>query len=385
MALVELTDMQGRYFPRILKRFLEDFPLRKQVFLICEGYAPYKTNTHILVKSLRSVANAPGKGEDKYIFIDRSTEVGRFDKERVCAIGDFSRATSTPLNNIVYVSQCARSPEYLTHDFHTAGFERAPSWLFFHDYIWRFHHLYKHVEGEDFRFSFLRTLPPRLLCLNAKPRPHRLALLVKILTRMSLRDFHLSFADREALEDTNAAYKLLTPSYPRTAQFAHVCAQYAGALPTCFAENYGEHINDNSFPLPETISTFCQIVTETNHTPEHVRITEKSLKPIIASRPFLLCGPQGALSILKDYGFETFAPYINELYDQAFDPEERLELLAAEIERLLDLAKDPTAFIAFLDSVRDICAFNQRHFCRSLIPLLTVRVTDTLRHIFKQA
>ena len=45
-------------------------------------------------------------------------------------------------------------------------------------------------------------------------------------------------------------------------------------------------------------------------------VTEKAIKPMQNGLPFVILGSPGALATLRALGFKTFAPAINESYDQ---------------------------------------------------------------------
>ena len=67
------------------------------------------------------------------------------------------------------------------------------------------------------------------------------------------------------------------------------------------------------------------VVSETVFNYSFNHITEKTLQPIIAKRPFIIIGPKNTLKFLKDQGFKTFSNIIDESYDQIDDPNERLQ------------------------------------------------------------
>lgn len=72
------------------------------------------------------------------------------------------------------------------------------------------------------------------------------------------------------------------------------------------------------------------------------QISEKTYRPIIAGAPFLLWGSQGGLlEHLKKMGFQTFAPHINEEYDNPkYSYMERYVRLINEVDRLCSLNTD---------------------------------------------
>lgn len=62
--------------------------------------------------------------------------------------------------------------------------------------------------------------------------------------------------------------------------------------------------------------------------------SEKTFRPIINLQPFIFVGNVDSLKTLKDLGFKTFHPFINESYDSEFDPVKRMQLITKEILRL---------------------------------------------------
>lgn len=100
------------------------------------------------------------------------------------------------------------------------------------------------------------------------------------------------------------------------------------------------------------------IVTESVFNYPYPYISEKTLRPIACKRMFIIVGAANTLSLLKDYGFQSWDGIIDESYDQIADPEKR--------------------FIAVTDSIK--------HFCS--LPLPTVKKflhdnQDRLNHNFK--
>ena len=50
--------------------------------------------------------------------------------------------------------------------------------------------------------------------------------------------------------------------------------------------------------------------------------------------PFILYAMPGSLKVLREQGYKTFSPYINETYDLIENDEDRSVAIANEIERL---------------------------------------------------
>tara|TARA_R100000005_G_C4982231_1_gene191681 strand:+ start:111 stop:1475 length:1365 start_codon:yes stop_codon:yes gene_type:complete len=74
--------------------------------------------------------------------------------------------------------------------------------------------------------------------------------------------------------------------------------------------------------------TFLSVVTETLFTDE-VFLSEKICKPILSLHPFIIVGAPKMIKKLNDLGFQTFdgTEYIDESYDNIYDPAERLQAI----------------------------------------------------------
>lgn len=81
-------------------------------------------------------------------------------------------------------------------------------------------------------------------------------------------------------------------------------------------------------------SGLWHIVTETVFYYDKLHLTEKIFKPIVAQRPFMLAAAPGNLAYLKSYGFETFDQWIDESYDTIQDPDQRLQAIVDQTQRL---------------------------------------------------
>jgi hypothetical protein len=62
--------------------------------------------------------------------------------------------------------------------------------------------------------------------------------------------------------------------------------------------------------------------------------TDKTIKCLYTGKPFILMGTVGQLEKLRTMGFRTFAPWINESYDQEPNMHNRFDMICREISRL---------------------------------------------------
>lgn len=80
---------------------------------------------------------------------------------------------------------------------------------------------------------------------------------------------------------------------------------------------------------------FVDVVSETDHnSPDW--FTEKTFKPMMLGRPFVLWSGRGALHSLHRLGFKTFEGFIDERYDFIYNNRERFSAVLAEVDRLAE-------------------------------------------------
>lgn len=100
-----------------------------------------------------------------------------------------------------------------------------------------------------------------------------------------------------------------------------------------------EFIPNHSFVLSaieHTQESFCYVVTETCYWERKYHLTEKVFKPIVSQMPFILVGPAHNLKYLREYGFKTFSPWIDESYDDIEDPIDRMHAISRALEQICD-------------------------------------------------
>lgn len=104
--------------------------------------------------------------------------------------------------------------------------------------------------------------------------------------------------------------------------------------------------NNKAMVLDRTL--FCDfykyfaidIVSETVYNYPYPCITEKTMRPIVHKRMFIILGPPGIVARIQDKGFKTFAPFINEEYDTIQDPHKRMESIVKELTRISKFSID---------------------------------------------
>lgn len=206
------------------------------------------------------------------------------------------------------------------------------------------------------------------LCFNHMPRPHRMVVVCHLLESRAFTKSLVSFSqlhyfshqDRVALAPSvdnqiseealaavqrNLSKNRLATTLLKTPEATllelsrrlplQVDLAFKDHVGTAKALSYGV---ENQSPY---LDSYVSIVNETFFSDGSVLfVTEKTMKAIYGLHPFLVVGDPFILRRLRELGFETFAPYIDEAYDDIADPIERMRRVLAQIDRLAALSTD---------------------------------------------
>ena len=69
-------------------------------------------------------------------------------------------------------------------------------------------------------------------------------------------------------------------------------------------------------------------------------ITEKTFRNYYLKKPFIVIGQSETLSALKNIGYKSFHPYINEEYDETVSGSVRLQKIFKELKRLCSFTEE---------------------------------------------
>ena len=195
------------------------------------------------------------------------------------------------------------------------------------------------------RFREFRERPWRrsrmFVCLNNIPRPHRLALVSYLISKGYDHQGFLSLltAPNEArLDAGRQAIRALLPNSEPVLECLNrllpTIPVYADSVPDWNRADLavragGRQVYEDSY---------FSLVTDTDLNDRSIaRFTEKILKPIANFQPFIVFGSPGELQLLRDEGFATCSPFIDESYDEIEDPVARFHAAFSEFERLCAL------------------------------------------------
>ena len=139
----------------------------------------------------------------------------------------------------------------------------------------------------------------------------------------------------EIINDKDLSAEILL-SYPgRTGQWELGFDCDTNSLESTDRVGYYDQMTGNrSCFLPWQIynRSFYSLVAETNH--DRLFFTEKTAKPLLSKRLFLLFAAPGALKALKKLGFYTFSDLIDESYDDIQNPDQRWDAVLNQARKL---------------------------------------------------
>jgi hypothetical protein len=231
--------------------------------------------------------------------------------------------------------------------------------------FWEFGYQYNLLEEHRLKFiesvKNLDAKPHKFICLNRRPHFHRLALVQML---FDIKD-----------------------------QGILTCAKQGAIAPEYFTmhlnrlQKYDEGIHDrfvkNILPvLPLTVDdgidveienpaldtkydkffdSYIHVVTETFFEQLNNRMffSEKAFKPMAMLQPFVFVGQRHSLKTLRDLGYKTFQPYIDESYDEIVDDHDRMQAVVKEIKRLTALEHDQLWVL--IQRIRPIIEHNFLH------------------------
>jgi hypothetical protein len=136
-------------------------------------------------------------------------------------------------------------------------------------------------------------------------------------------------------------------------------------------KDFESHITQNIHPSTASAdycstdyeNTAVEIVLETLFDDARLHLTEKILRPIACSQPFMTLAPAGTLKLLQRYGFKTFADVWDESYDCITDPVQRMQAVLKNMKHIASL--DQSQLIQLRQRCQAAVEHNQQWFFSS--------------------
>lgn len=208
------------------------------------------------------------------------------------------------------------------------------------------------------------------VCFNKLHRKHRLQFLAESIRNGWLDKSYFSFegANREWLEGIE--------HFPISDQDKETILSIKDQFPlrlNITAQRYNP-VDILPEDLVYTQNSYFSVVTETIFNKfdpndsllsymDTLFLSEKIYKPFALKHPFVLIGWPESLKMLRERGYKTFHPYIDESYDNEHDDVKRFEMIVNEIKRLEAFTTEQ--WIEFQTNVKNIVEYNY-HFLTHL-------------------
>ena len=110
-------------------------------------------------------------------------------------------------------------------------------------------------------------------------------------------------------------------------------------------------------------------------------MSEKIYKPLTNFHPFLYMSNSGTLEVLKELGFKTFHPFIDESYDKEPDNLKRFNMIMSELKRLCSMKISELHNLYW--QLSDILIHNQNTYYEKAFPLSEQRIEDVLNIVME--
>lgn len=189
--------------------------------------------------------------------------------------------------------------------------------------------------------------PHKHLYQNANPYPYRLALLLKLIA-LGIADQGLWSLNNNA--DQGYAYE---DSYHRL-MCLHGAADEWWPIDNPMLDAITRlwkagPVTIDDYPWADSRpcyitsqlyrDSYFSIISETWYkTPRIGVLSEKPARSIIQHHPFVLLSAPGSLQALRDMGYQTFHPYIDESYDLEPDDHKRMSMVVDSISKLCEMS-----------------------------------------------
>jgi hypothetical protein len=240
-------------------------------------------------------------------------------------------AMQIPLNNVVFVS--ANCASHVNHEAWCA--EHHPAVPMTVIPINKFtHNLFIPMIYRPDKFASVNEITAQrskhFLCFNRRPHAHR-TILVSQLIKQHRDKSLISFPPPDMALNIDPA------EYPIVPSLAADIQQLDAVRPLIIDETDFHFNHAVTFVKWPYLDSYISLTTETHFFAakgESVFFSEKTYRPIANLQPFIIIGSAGSLRYQRAMDYRTFAPFIDEAYDEEFDHHRRMQLILREIDRL---------------------------------------------------
>lgn len=286
------------------------------------------------------------------------------------------------LDNITFLSgsiECEENHRYYLK--HCATFNLIPLQVIFNN-AYEYHARDKIQQNLDFYTNILirnvSIKKKKFLCFNRRPAHHRLYITAEAIKRNLLDDAYFSMylnanesdnitAEADAKMPPISHMHMLMPTLAADVEKTILSNidKFPMRLSLSISDPHGlihdSHLYNNSYFGIVTETKFFADTKDMDILKNDMQLdciffSEKTFKFISGKLPFVLVGFPNSLKVLRERGYKTFHPFINESYDSIENDEERLKAIMNEIERLYNYTDDE--FLEFENNVLPMVEYN---------------------------
>jgi len=208
-----------------------------------------------------------------------------------------------------------------------------------------------------------RRFERKFLNLNRRWRMHRPLLYTLMKDKNLLDQSYVSFAKSDDNKTWPIVYRQLKNMYSYHKKITRILNKNEDVVNTPDLYLDTEDLVTNRAMHENSIDeyylkTMFSVVAETTYHENVVFFSEKTFKTIAMKHPFILVTSPNSLKQLREIGYKTFHPMIDESYDTIMDHGDRMIAIVNEIERICNLKED--SLKDWLSSVRTVTEYNYK-------------------------
>lgn len=230
--------------------------------------------------------------------------------------------------------------------------------------------------GEEYKPVFkIENKPKQFLCYNRVLRLHRIAIAAKLLDNKLIDKGYFSFYGKRDAGWVNEEFVRRLDRID--VRLRHILRRDQNIIARCTLDDDFE-TRPNPIDLLTTDfkyfeQSYYSIVTETvffkeaidpitQNSPFRVHsitLTEKLFKPVAMKHPLIVASSPYTLKTFRSLGFKSYAPYINESYDEETDDFKRLDMVIDEVKRLSQFTDEQ--WLDWQRGIQEIVEYNYNH------------------------
>jgi hypothetical protein len=307
-----------------------------------------RLNGEYFWKHMSAEALADARSGKAIIFLDYAQEnsIEKMDYDRLHAALEFSYI---PAKNIILAFNSFNAKE-VYESWYKPEYRRLEVWN------WPFmttnssyhykHHIQSNgqavVSTHEFKQSALKLRKNHLLFKIRRRRDHRMALLYKFVSDGLLDKIDWSCLEEHQFEENTVRRVAERYGLENNIDAVRTLYETVG-IPHFLQSEQEEDKNYHSIhgwtPWDGQAhkESYVYLCTETVTDTPYKAITEKVFKPLANFMPLIFFGPPNTLTLLRELGFKTFFPWIDESYDVELDDRKRAQMIYTEIKRLCSM------------------------------------------------